>query len=88
VLATRTTAEWIEAFTKADIPVAMMHSLDDILSDEHLKAIGYFKTTHHPSKDRSGKLQFQPSGRCLSQYQCVMRHGGAAHCGSSAEKPD
>jgi crotonobetainyl-CoA:carnitine CoA-transferase CaiB-like acyl-CoA transferase len=50
VLATRTTAEWIAAFTKADIPVAMMHSLDDILSDEHLKAIGYFKTTHHPSE--------------------------------------
>jgi crotonobetainyl-CoA:carnitine CoA-transferase CaiB-like acyl-CoA transferase len=50
VLATRTTAEWIEAFTKADIPVAMMNSLDDILSDEHLKAIGYFKTTHHPSE--------------------------------------
>jgi crotonobetainyl-CoA:carnitine CoA-transferase CaiB-like acyl-CoA transferase len=50
VLATRTTAEWIAAFTKADIPVAMMHSLDDILSDEHLKAIGYFKTTRHPSE--------------------------------------
>ena len=38
------------AFTKADIPAAMMHSLDDILGDEHLNAIGYFKTTHHPSE--------------------------------------
>lgn len=50
VLATRTTAEWMAAFTKADIPVAMMHSLDDILGDEHLNAIGYFQTTHHPSE--------------------------------------
>jgi crotonobetainyl-CoA:carnitine CoA-transferase CaiB-like acyl-CoA transferase len=50
VLATRTTAEWMAAFTKADIPAAMMHSLDDILGDEHLNAIGYFKTTHHPSE--------------------------------------
>jgi crotonobetainyl-CoA:carnitine CoA-transferase CaiB-like acyl-CoA transferase len=50
VLATRTTTEWIAAFTNADIPVARMNSLDDILSDEHLKAIGYFKATHHPSE--------------------------------------
>ena len=50
VLATRTTAEWMAAFTKADIPAAMMHSLDDILGDEHLNAIGYFKTAHHPSE--------------------------------------
>jgi crotonobetainyl-CoA:carnitine CoA-transferase CaiB-like acyl-CoA transferase len=50
VLATRTTAEWIAAFTSADIPVAMMNSLDHILSDEHLAAIGYFKTTNHPTE--------------------------------------
>lgn len=50
VLATRTTAEWIASFTKADIPVAKMHSLDDILTDEHLNAIGYIKTVNHPSE--------------------------------------
>jgi crotonobetainyl-CoA:carnitine CoA-transferase CaiB-like acyl-CoA transferase len=50
VLATRTTAEWMAAFTKADIPAAMMNSLDDVLGDEHLKAIGYFTTTDHPSE--------------------------------------
>jgi crotonobetainyl-CoA:carnitine CoA-transferase CaiB-like acyl-CoA transferase len=50
VLATRTTAEWMTAFTRADIPAAMMNSLDDVLGDEHLNAIGYFKTTDHPSE--------------------------------------
>ncbi|WP_425991700.1 CaiB/BaiF CoA transferase family protein [Afipia sp. DC4300-2b1] len=50
VLATRTTAEWIALFTKADIPVAKMHSLDDILTDEHLNAIGYIRTVNHPSE--------------------------------------
>ncbi len=50
VLATRTTAEWIEIFTKADIPVARMNSLDDILDDEHLRSIGYFRTFDHPSE--------------------------------------
>lgn len=50
VLATRTTAEWIDSFTRADIPVAKMHSLDDILNDEHLRAIDYIKTVNHPSE--------------------------------------
>lgn len=50
VLATRTTAEWMAAFTKADIPAAIMNSLDDVLGDEHLNAIGYFRWTNHPSE--------------------------------------
>jgi crotonobetainyl-CoA:carnitine CoA-transferase CaiB-like acyl-CoA transferase len=50
VLATRTTAEWMDALTKADIPAAMMNSLEDVLDDEHLRAIGYFKITDHPSE--------------------------------------
>jgi len=27
-----------------------MNSLDDILADEHLNAIGYFRTIHHPTE--------------------------------------
>jgi crotonobetainyl-CoA:carnitine CoA-transferase CaiB-like acyl-CoA transferase len=50
VLATRTTADWIEIFTDADIPAARMNSLDDVLSDDHLLAIGYFRTIEHPSE--------------------------------------
>jgi crotonobetainyl-CoA:carnitine CoA-transferase CaiB-like acyl-CoA transferase len=50
VLATRTTAEWIEILADADIPVARMNSLDDVLSDEHLLAIDYFRTIEHPSE--------------------------------------
>jgi crotonobetainyl-CoA:carnitine CoA-transferase CaiB-like acyl-CoA transferase len=50
VLATRTTAEWLDALTTADIPAARMNSLDDILADEHLSAIGYFRTIQHPTE--------------------------------------
>ncbi|WP_128925812.1 CaiB/BaiF CoA transferase family protein [Bradyrhizobium guangxiense] len=50
VLATRTTEQWIELLTEADVPVARMNSLDDVLSDEHLLAIDYFRTVEHPSE--------------------------------------
>ena len=48
----RTTDEWIAAFEKADIPVQRMNSLDDIVADPHLEAIGYLPTVEHPSEGR------------------------------------
>ncbi len=50
----RSTSEWIEALERADIPVQRMNSLDDILADPHLQAIGYFAEVEHPSE---GKLR-------------------------------
>src|SRR5213075_67892 len=52
----RTTAEWIEAFERADIPVQRMNSLDDIVVDPHLAAIGYLDTVEHPSEGRIRSL--------------------------------
>jgi crotonobetainyl-CoA:carnitine CoA-transferase CaiB-like acyl-CoA transferase len=46
----QTTAHWLEAFERADIPVQRMNSLEDILRDPHLNAIGYFKPIEHPSE--------------------------------------
>src|SRR5919106_577394 len=43
----RSTAEWVEAFERGDIPVQRMNSIDDILADPHLKAIGYFSMREH-----------------------------------------
>jgi len=52
VLASRTTDDWLTVFTEADIPAARMNSLEDILEDEHLNAIGYFRSVDHPSEGR------------------------------------
>jgi crotonobetainyl-CoA:carnitine CoA-transferase CaiB-like acyl-CoA transferase len=46
----RTTAEWLEALERADIPVQRMNRLDDIVADPHLGATGYFRTLEHPSE--------------------------------------
>lgn len=47
ILATRGTDEWLTLF---EIPASRMYSVDDILHDDHLKAIGYFSDSQHPSK--------------------------------------
>ncbi len=51
-MARRSTAEWIAALEAADIPVQKMNSLEDILADPHLAAIGYFQEREHPTEGR------------------------------------
>ena len=46
----RTTGEWLAALEHADIPVQRMNSLEDIMRDPHLAAIGYFRPIEHPSE--------------------------------------
>src|SRR6185503_1071627 len=46
----RSTQEWIDALERADIPVQRMNTIDDILADPHLAAIGYFSVREHPSE--------------------------------------
>jgi crotonobetainyl-CoA:carnitine CoA-transferase CaiB-like acyl-CoA transferase len=48
----RSTAEWIEALERADIPVQRMNSIDDIVADPHLAATGYFREVQHPTEGR------------------------------------
>jgi crotonobetainyl-CoA:carnitine CoA-transferase CaiB-like acyl-CoA transferase len=48
----RTTAEWVEALERADIPVQRMNTIEDILADPHLAATGYFTVREHPSEGR------------------------------------
>jgi crotonobetainyl-CoA:carnitine CoA-transferase CaiB-like acyl-CoA transferase len=52
----RTTAFWLEALERGDIPVQRMNTLDDIVADPHLNAIGYLKMVEHPSEGRIRSL--------------------------------
>jgi crotonobetainyl-CoA:carnitine CoA-transferase CaiB-like acyl-CoA transferase len=45
----RTTAEWLRLLEEADIPVMPMHTMESLLDDPHLNAIGFFKIVQHPS---------------------------------------
>src|ERR1700748_754684 len=50
IFETRSTAEWLELLTKADIPVMPMHDLESILEDPHLKATNLFPVVEHPTE--------------------------------------
>jgi crotonobetainyl-CoA:carnitine CoA-transferase CaiB-like acyl-CoA transferase len=50
LMRTRSTAEWMVLFEKADIPVARMNSIEELVSDPHLNASGFFEREHHPSE--------------------------------------
>jgi len=48
----KSTDEWVELFDKLDVPAARYNSIDDLLSDPHLKDVGFFKQEEHPSEGR------------------------------------
>src|ERR1700754_1869615 len=50
IFETRSTAEWSELLTKADIPVMPMHDLESMLADPHLVATDFFPIVQHPSE--------------------------------------
>ncbi len=52
VIATRTTAQWLEVLQAADIPVMPMHTLESLMDDPHLHAVDFFETVDHPTEGR------------------------------------
>src|ERR1700750_743134 len=50
IFETRSTAEWTELLTKADVPVMPMHDLESLLQDPHLVATNFFPVVTHPSE--------------------------------------
>ncbi len=51
-LSTRTTAEWVELFDRLDVPCSPLNTLESLIEDPHLKAVGFFQEIDHPSEGR------------------------------------
>ena len=47
---TRTSAQWLEMLTAADIPVMPLNSLEDLLADPHLIETNFFSMHEHPTE--------------------------------------
>lgn len=52
MLRTRTTAEWLAAFEKIDIPAFRLNTLESLLEDPHLQAVDMFSWHDHPTEGR------------------------------------
>lgn len=52
IFLSRTTAQWRALLEQADIPVMPMHTVETILDDPHLNAVGFFTTVDHPIEGR------------------------------------
>ena len=52
VVATRTTQEWLALLADADIPYAAVNSLDTLIDDPHLQAMGFWQEVQHPTEGR------------------------------------
>jgi crotonobetainyl-CoA:carnitine CoA-transferase CaiB-like acyl-CoA transferase len=48
----RTTAQWMVLCEQLDIPATPIYLLDDLLEHPHLKAVGLFQNTEHPTEGR------------------------------------
>jgi crotonobetainyl-CoA:carnitine CoA-transferase CaiB-like acyl-CoA transferase len=46
----KTTAEWVVLCEQGHIPCMPVVDIEDLMEDEHLKAVGMFETHHHPSE--------------------------------------
>ena len=56
-MAKRTSAEWLRLLKEADIPVAPLNSVDDLIDDLHLGQTGFIAITDHPTEGRLREMR-------------------------------
>ncbi len=78
----RTTNEWLTALQAADIPVAPMNTLDEVITDAHLVATGLVTLEDHPSE---GRLRTTRAATQWSRTPPAPRHGAPRLGEHSAE---
>ncbi|MCW5656821.1 MAG: CoA transferase [Burkholderiaceae bacterium] len=68
LMRTRTTAQWLELFERADVPAMPLHTPATLIDDEHLRRTGFFAFAEHPSEGRIRQMRY-PSAWSATQPQ-------------------
>jgi crotonobetainyl-CoA:carnitine CoA-transferase CaiB-like acyl-CoA transferase len=72
VTVTKTTDEWLALLKPLQIPVVKMNTLDDLLTDPHLDAVGFFQRYEHP--EAGAYLGIKPPIKYSATPANVRRH--------------
>ncbi|WP_354682506.1 CoA transferase [Cupriavidus necator] len=71
----RSTDEWMALFEALDIPATPIYGLDALVDHPHLRAVGLFQATHHPTE---GPLrEVRPAARFSATPLSLRRHAPA-----------
>ena len=72
-LGSRTTDEWLPIFQELEIPSARISSLDDLMHDPHLAAVGLLKQVTHPTEGEimmtDLSVRFSDTGATIERLQ-------------------
>ena len=60
-MATRTTGEWLEIFGNSSVPTIVVNTLDGLVDDPHLNAVGFWQEMEHPTEGRIRMTRFPVS---------------------------
>jgi crotonobetainyl-CoA:carnitine CoA-transferase CaiB-like acyl-CoA transferase len=52
IVATKSTAEWLEILGPSVVPTMIVNTLEDLLEDPHLEATGFWQFAQHPTEGR------------------------------------
>lgn len=56
-LASKNTDEWLVIFKEADLPAMPCHTLNSLVNDPHLKAVGLLNYENHPTEERTAVIR-------------------------------
>ena len=70
ILSKKTTQEWLDIFADTKVPVIVVNSLDDLFTDPHLEAVGFWQDFDHPTE---GKLKMPGFPAKFSKTPATIR---------------
>ena len=73
IIATRTTQEWLDLFAPTSVPINRVNTLEDLATDPHLEATGFWQTVEHPTEGRLRTTAF-PVNFSVTPADVMRRH--------------
>jgi crotonobetainyl-CoA:carnitine CoA-transferase CaiB-like acyl-CoA transferase len=72
-MATRTTAEWVERFTEADMPTGPVYRVDEVFDDEQVRTLAMTRTVPRP--DGTSDIEVLRTPLSFSDTPAAVRSG-------------